>query len=359
LLKKYANMDFDPEAEVNVPAAPIVPIMPTERVVEQPPVQCAQWPFSSEEAKRRQETGAPSERVVELGNGGALRFVRIPAGDFVMGDAAGLADERPAHVLHIAKPFWMGECEITNAQYACFDPQHDSAVESKFSMQFGVRGFYVNGPDQPVVRVSWNSAMAFCEWLSAKTGERFTLPTEAQWECACRAGTATSFFYGNLDADWSSYANLADVTLREFVCHTYKKEREPWPKASKYDDWIPKDTRYDDGGFLSDGTGLYRPNAWGLHDMTGNVCEWTLSDYRPYPYFDDDGRNAGSPKERKVVRGGSWRDRPAQARSAYRQAYRTYQPVYNVGFRVILEESGEAAGQQDSSGTQVLLSEVR
>lgn len=338
LLKKYAGMDIDPEAIVPVEAEVAAPVMPAERVVEQPAVECAGWPLSEEEAKRRQAAAGPCERVVDLGDGTELHLVRIPPGDYVMGDAAGLDDERPAHVVHIAKPFWMGTCEITNKQYACFDAQHDSAVESRFSMQFGVRGFYVNGPEQPVVRVSWERAMAFCAWLSAKTGERFTLPTEAQWEYACRAGTATSFFFGDSAADWSAYGNLADATLREFVCHTYKKEREPWLDASAYDDWIPKDTRFNDGGFLSDGVGLYRPNPWGLHDMTGNVCEWTRSAYRPYPYSDDDGRNTSVTGERKVVRGGSWRDRPAQARSAYRLSYRTYQPVYNVGFRVIAEE---------------------
>jgi formylglycine-generating enzyme required for sulfatase activity len=338
LLKKYANMDVDPEAILDASTAPIDPIIPDQAVVELPAVTCDGWPFASDEAKRRQENGGPSERTIDLGNGSVLRLVRIPAGSFVMGDALGLADERPAHAVQINKPFWMGMCEITNAQYACFDPSHDSAVESKFSMQFGVRGFYVNGPDQPVVRVSWDAAMAFCEWLSAKTGERFSLPTEAQWEYACRAGTATPFFYGDLNTDWSPYANLADSKLREFVSHTYKKEREPWLEASKYDDWTPKDTRFNDGGFLSDGTARYQPNAWGLHDMTGNVCEWTLSDYRPYPYSGDDGRNGSSSRERKVARGGSWRDRPAQARSAYRFTYKTYQPVYNVGFRVISEE---------------------
>ena len=117
-----------------------------------------------------------------------------------------------------------------------------------------------------------------------------------------------------------------------------KKEREPWPAASKYDNWIPRDTRFNDGGFLSDGVGLYQPNAWGLHDMTGNVGEWTRSDYKPYPCDDNDGRNAEASKDSKVARGGSWRDRPAQARSAYRLPYRTYQPVYNVGFRIIIEE---------------------
>ena len=338
LLKKYADMDVDPEAIVDVPAAPVEPTIPDQSMAEQPPANCDGWPFSPEEAKRRQEAGGSCERTIDLGGGSVLHLVRIPAGDFVMGDAAGLADERPAHALRVASPFWMGTCEITNAQYACFDPKHDSAVESKFSMQFGVRGFYVNGPDQPVVRLSWNEAIAFCEWLSVKTGERVTLPTEAQWEYACRAGTDTPFFYGDLNKDWSPYANLADAKLSEFVCHTYKKEREPWTAASKYDDWIPKDNRFNDGGFLSDGTGLYRPNAWGLHDMTGNVGEWTRTDYKPYPYSDADGRNAGSSKESKVVRGGSWHDRPAQARSAYRLAYKSYQPVYNVGFRIICEE---------------------
>jgi formylglycine-generating enzyme required for sulfatase activity len=338
LLKKYAGMDIDPEAIVNVPAAPVDPIIPDESVSEQPPVTCDGWPFSPDEAKRRQEAGGPSEKTIELGGGNTLHLVRIPSGDFVMGEASGLADERPAHAVHIAKPFWMGTCEITNAQFACFDPKHDSAVESKFSMQFGVRGFYVNGPDQPVVRLSWNDAMAFCEWLSAKTGAHVTLPTEAQWEYACRAGTDTPFFYGDFNTDWSPYANLADAKLSEFVCHTYKKEREPWTAASKYDDWIPKDSRFNDGGFLSDGVGQYQLNAWGLHDMTGNVCEWTRSDYKPYPYDESDGKNTGTAKEGKVVRGGSWHDRPAQARSAYRLSYRSYQPVYNVGFRIIFEE---------------------
>ena len=238
LLKKYAGMDVDPEAIVNEPAAYAEPVIPDQSMPEQPPVKCDGWPFSSEEAKRRQAADGPADRTLDLANGITLRLMRIPAGDFVMGDAAGLADERPAHAAHIAKPFWMGACEITNAQFACFDPKHDSAVESKFSMQFGVRGFYVNGPDQPVVRVSWNDAMAFCQWLGDKTGERITLPTEAQWEYACRAGTDTPFFYGDLNTDWSPYANIADAKLDEFVCHTYKKEREPWPAASKYDNWI-------------------------------------------------------------------------------------------------------------------------
>lgn len=179
--------------------------------------------------------------------------------------------------------------------------------------------------------------MDFCAWLSEKTGMKFSLPTEAQWEYACRAGTNTPFFYGDIESDWSGFANLADEKLREFVCHTYKKERIPWLNANKYDDWIPKDVRFNDGGFLSDGVGNYQPNVFGLIDMHGNVSEWTRSNYKAYPYHENDGRNNLSLHEDKVVRGGSWRDRPQRARSAFRLAYRPYQPVYNVGFRVVCE----------------------
>jgi formylglycine-generating enzyme required for sulfatase activity len=79
--------------------------------------------------------------------------------------------------------------------------------------------------------------------------------------------------------------------------------------------------------------------------MHGNVWEWTLSSYRPYPYSDGDGRNDLSLEERKVVRGGSWRDRPQRARSAFRLAYRTYQPVFNVGFRVVMEPKASSENQ--------------
>ena len=338
LLRRYAAMDTDPEAIPVAPTEAVVPVMPAPLPeAPQPELNCPDWPFTEEEAKKRQEGLGETRRSVELGNGIRLDLVLIPPGAFVMGQADGLPDESPASVIAIDKPFWMGACEVTNAQFARFDPSHDSGVESRFSMQFGVRGFYVNGPEQPAVRVSWDQAMAFCAWLSETTGAHFTLPTEAQWEYACRAGAATPFFYGGPDADWSPYANLADAKLREFVCHTYKKEREPWLDASKYDDWIPKDLRFNDNGFLSDATGQYHPNAWGLYDMHGNVAEWTRSDYKPYPYREDDGRNDGSASERKVVRGGSWRDRPSRARAAFRLDYQPYQPVFNVGFRVILE----------------------
>ena len=89
--------------------------------------------------------------------------------------------------------------------------------------------------------------------------------------------------------------------------------------------------------------GKYLPNAWGLHDMHGNVCEWTRSDYRPQPYLNDDGRNGGSPTAPKAVRGGSWYDRPIEARSGFRLGYLPHQGVYDVGFRAIREPAPAVA----------------
>lgn len=338
LLKLYAGVDADPEAIPRAPREPVVPIVPAQEPPRPDGIVCPNWPFNPAEAQRRQAALGQVAWSVPLGDGLTMDLVRIPAGSFVMGENFGLPDERPRTVVAIRKPFWIGRCEVTNDQFARFDPAHDSRVESKHAMQFGVRGFYVNRPKQPVVRISWRQAMAFCEWLSRTTGKPFRLPTEAQWEYACRAGSDTPFWYGGLDTDFSRCANLADLTLREYVCDPYNKARAPFANPGKYDDWIPKDERFYDGGFVSEDVGRYRPNPWGLIDMHGNVAEWTRSAYRPYPYREDDGRNDDSTPEDRVVRGGSWRDKPVAARSASRLPYRPYQPVYNVGFRVVCEE---------------------
>jgi len=253
-----------------------------------------------------------------------------------MGDPNGPADEQPASRVKIEKPFWIGRYEVTNGELALFDPQHDSHVEPMHGYQFGMHGYPLNRPRQPAVRFSWGRAMESCRWLSRKTGRPFNLPTEAQWEWAARAGAATPFFYGDLDADFARYANLGDAKLREFALDTYITVRVV-PKPNPYDDWVPKDDRFNDGGFVSADAGSYGPNAWGLHDVHGNVWEWTRSVYRPYPYRED-GRSEPSAEGRRVVRGGSWYDRPKRCTSSFRLAYEPYQPVFNVGFRVILEE---------------------
>jgi formylglycine-generating enzyme required for sulfatase activity len=187
-----------------------------------------------------------------------------------------------------------------------------------------------------VVRVSCHSAWAFCRWLSERTGKRFRLPTEAQWEWACRAGTDGAFVYGDLDSDFAPYGNMADAKLQHFASDPYSVYK-PLGIYTKYDDWIPRDGRFNDGGLVTVDVGRYRPNPWQLHDMHGNVAEWTRTVYRPYPYDAEDGRDRETAPGKRVVRGGSWRDRPTRCRSAYRLAYHAWQRVYNVGFRVICE----------------------
>jgi formylglycine-generating enzyme required for sulfatase activity len=259
-----------------------------------------------------------------------LELVRIPAGSFVMGDAEGAQDENPQTIVSIDKPFWLGKLEVTNRQFAQFDPQHDSRFEHRSSWIFSEEylGWPLNRPDQPVVRVSWQQALDFCRWLSQRTGMPFSLPTEAQWEYACRAGTATPLWYGGLDSDFSAVANVADDSLRNWAYQGWRP-RSP--------DLYLRDARFDDGALVTTEVGHYSPNPWGLHDLHGNAAEWTRSRYVPYPYRDDDGRNDPAAAGLRVVRGGSWFDRPERCRSSFRLPYEPYQRIFNVGFRVVCE----------------------
>ncbi|MBT3374382.1 MAG: SUMF1/EgtB/PvdO family nonheme iron enzyme [Lentisphaerae bacterium] len=336
MLKRYANVDIDMEwTGPERTGMTVAAVAPTSQLPDpNTPPGLPGWPLTRDEARKRQmHANEVTQRHIDLADGVSLSLMLIPGGKFVMGSAFGNVDERPVSVVEIA-PFWMGSLEISNAQYARFDPSHDSKVEVRHAMQFGVRGWPLNNPDQPVVRVSWHEAMNFCKWLADKTGESFTLPTEAEWEYACRAGTAAAFHFGEETADFTPFANLADATLRDAVSHPYRKEVTPMANPTKYDDWIPRHPSLDDGQLVTAPGGGYSPNAWGLHDTHGNVWEWTLSRYRPYPYLASDGRNQNAGRGDRVARGGSWRDRPARATASVRLRYRPYQRVYNVGFRV-------------------------
>lgn len=184
-------------------------------------------------------------------------------------------------------------------------------------------GWSLNGPKQPVVRVSWKEASDFCLWLSEKTGQEVSLPSEAQWEWACRAGTDTPMYYGDLDSDFSPFGNMADFTIRELAYDV----RDQYPP-----DIVPRDARFNDKRLVTTKVGSYKPNSWGLYDMHGNVWEWTCSDYKQNPYYYDN-----IDTSEKIVRGGSWYDRPKRCRSASRLGYPEWQKVYNVGFRVIIQ----------------------
>ena len=170
--------------------------------------------------------------------------------------------------------------------------------------------------------------MAFCGWLSEKTGKAFSLPTEAQWEYACRAGTSDDLWYGTLDHDFSRVANLSDAT-HQTVYYPHVPNALP--------PWRPAESRFDDGWRVASHVGYFEPNPWGLFDMHGNVAEWTRSDYALYAKATGQPRPDGGEGHRKVVRGGSWLDRPRRARSAFRGHHEASQAVHDVGFRVVCE----------------------
>jgi formylglycine-generating enzyme required for sulfatase activity len=260
--------------------------------------------------------------------------VLVPAGEFVMGDAYGHADAMPCSRVRIDRPFWIGTCEVTNSQYAAYDARHDSRYIDQQWKDHTTPGYPANEPNQPVIRVSCDEAQAFCRWLSQRTGERFSLPTEAQWEYAARAGTATALPTGGTGDDFSKYANLADQSIA-LLAVTGVNPR-PRKNAPITMDFTPREGRFNDGERVACGVGKYQPNAWGLLDMHGNVAEWTRTAMRAYPYKAD-GRDAADADGERVIRGGSWADRPFRATSAFRLSYPKWQKVHNVGFRVVCE----------------------
>ena len=368
LSRKYGGPAEDFEVVADLPRPDTTPVA-QQRVASAPPApKVPGWPFDAAEAKRRQRAdgGGETERTVDLGGGVAIRLVRIPAGAFCMGDPYGAPDERAAARVRIDKAFWLGACEVTNAHFRRFDPAHRSGLLTKRYPGFDGPGMSLDGPEQPAVRVSWRQAEAFCRWLGRKTGLRFDLPTEAQWEYACRAGSAEAMSFGGLAGDFSAFANLADRALAVPTSATgglttgltnpHHEKRQPRGRKitgvmedSLFAGDIPTARRFDDGAVATAPAGRYRPNAWGLHDAHGNAAEWTRSLYRPYPYRADDGRNDPGVPGRRVVRGGSFRDRPARARSGFRLAFPVWQRVHNVGFRVACEDAPASVASRPDS----------
>ncbi|MDR0700291.1 MAG: SUMF1/EgtB/PvdO family nonheme iron enzyme, partial [Tannerella sp.] len=284
------------------------------------------------------------QKSIDLGDGVKLEMIKVPAGRYIMGSDRN-DNEKPMSVQTVEKPFWIGRFEITNRQYYLFDDSHDSRQEHYHGWHHARSGYPLNEPEQPVARVSWNAAMEYCRWLSEKTGLHFTLPTEAEWEWACRAGTATAYSFGDMGADYMRHANMGDKRISEFAECTTQKFYESIrliENPNRYDDWIPHDDKVYDGGLVSTRVGQYRPNPWDIYDMHGNVWEWTRSEYVPYPFKND--RNVNQQSEigtQRTVRGGSWYDRPHKCTSSFRLGYCDYLQIYNVGFRVIMYQDDD------------------
>lgn len=243
-----------------------------------------------------------------------IKLVRLSQGCFEMGSAENQAERFFNESLHqvCSEGFWMGQDEVTNAQFRRFKPGHDSG---------SFRGVSLNSDQQPVVNVSWQEAVAFTEWLSQRTGKHFRLPTEVEWEYAAKANSTTIRFWGDNPADACRYANVADETAKRI-----------WGAESIHP--------CDDGQAVSTTVGSYLPNVFKLHDMLGNVSEWTCSEYVEQDYVIEERRCSGQPPDRgrRVVRGGSWDDAPRLVRSADRNGREPLSRDNDLGFRVVRTE---------------------
>ena len=340
LMQKYNDIHVDWRKEIADYAAylgskgKIEPVMPEKNTTPKyKEVKASHWPFDTKTAREMQESDKKAPKTVEVAPGISMKFVWVPAGQFVMGDNRAEKDCAPAFKAAVKKGFWMAECEVTNEQFCSLFPEHNSRIIGQFWKDHTTAGLPANKPQQPVIRVSCEEAMDFCKKLGQKTGLKMNLPTEMQWEWACRGGSDEAFWYGKEGTDFGKFENMADAQLSDMA--VIGVDPKPMSKNSSlrpYWDYLPKDSSVDDGEMLTAFVGKYQANPWGLKDMHGNVAEWTCSDYVPYPL------KKAETSDRKVVRGGSWTDRPKYSASYTRKAFYPWQKVYNVGFRVIIEE---------------------
>jgi formylglycine-generating enzyme len=244
-----------------------------------------------------------------------MDFVWIPEGCFQMGSPAGEAgrdaDEGPVHEVCL-DGFWMGKTEVTNGQYRRFKPAHDSKAS---------QGRTLDGDSQPVVQVSWSDVTSFARWLSGKNNGAFSfrLPTEAEWEFACRAGSQVARFWGRNPDRACGFANVYDRTSKQV--HHFK--------------WVHHDC--DDGYAVTSPVGMFQANSFGLHDMLGNVWEWCQDTYGEDAYRKHAKANPvhTAPGPFRVNRGGSWSDIPRSVRCAVRERLDPEFGNYYVGFRLV------------------------
>jgi formylglycine-generating enzyme required for sulfatase activity len=323
--------------------ASTIPLAPDISEVEQSPPDGGVWhfppdapppavaPFDAEAAKRHQQAWAEYLGVAaEKENSIGMKFVLIPPGEFDMGSSGQEINEllkvgnplckrqvptqAPRHRVRITKPFSLGRGEVTVGEFRRFvqAAQYKTDAErDEKSKQDWQHAHFKLTDDHPVANVSWFDAVAFCQWLTAETGQRHRLPTEAEWEYACRAGTTGRYGFDQGQSTIEDHAWLRE-NARNRTCPAGTKEA----------------------------------NAWGLCDMHGNLWEWCLDWYAPDYYgrsalIDPTGPSSGS---QRVVRGGSYCDPESLCRSATRVNIGPSLTQWNHGFRVVCEIP-QAAGE--------------
>lgn len=312
---------------------------------------------SKREAKGSKSSS--SANGADLRNTIGMRFRRIPAGTFRMGRSEPeeshfarfaikpqhrgngwgyVADEEPVHTVEISREFFLGTFEVTREQFAMFIKETGYRTDAeRYGDGHGWdgrkdvqnRSFHWNNNglpaerDLPVVNVSWNDADKFCRWLSQREGKKYRLPTEAEWEYCCRAGTESTFYNGDDPLKLVEIANASDLTLTR-------------PTNVEY--FIP----VEDGFHHEAPVGRFQPNPWGLYDMLGNVSEWTEDRYASSFYADSPPKDPQCPRSQWsggecVVRGGSWSRWPRMCTAADRDYGLPNLSDNFRGFRVLCE----------------------
>ncbi len=315
---------------------------------------------------------APQAMTNSLG----MQFVRVPAGRFLMGSDKSpatwardypppyearrfeeLIDEAPVHPVTIGRAFWLGRHEVTIGQFRAFlersghtpesiadgtggygyNPAYDPAASARGDAFEGrdpkydwAHPGFAQTDDHPVLNVTWNDAVALARWLSGQENAVYRLPTEAEWEYACRAGTTSRDGDGDGDGDEASspLKRTANVFDADAAVN--------WPA------WQGFAARHHDGYAFTAPVGRFEPNAFGLYDMLGNAWEWTADWYgeRYYaqsPPIDPQGPTEGSVR---VRRGGSWHTWPLYARCGYRNWNSPQTRYVLVGLRLLRELDG-------------------
>ena len=279
-----------------------------------------------------------------------MELVRIEAGTFLMGspadDASRYDEELPQHEVTLSRPYFMGACPVTKGQFAAF--VKDSGYQTEPEAGEGGWGYnaatkkfegwlptyswrntgFPQGADHPVVNVTWKDAVEFCKWLSKKEGKVYELPTEAEWEYACRAGTTTRFWCGDNDEDLKGNANLCDASVKAKVA-------SPPFDLSVVQPW-------DDGYPFTSPVGKFKPNPWGLYDMHGNVWQWCADRAGPYGKSSVTDPKGATKGDLRILRGGAWVEDPRHCRSADRFFNDPVHRQVYMGFRVVLRPAATA-----------------